>query len=63
MDDVYDINFQSNSGFCQIRIRYNSIVHGGPLVKVWSTVTFAVLITYIDLVQLIFSNYTAVSHL
>jgi hypothetical protein len=25
MDDLYDINFQSNGGFYEIYIRYNSI--------------------------------------
>jgi hypothetical protein len=27
MDDLYDINFQSNDEFCEIRIHYN-FIHG-----------------------------------
>jgi hypothetical protein len=27
MDDLYDINFQSNDRFCKIHIRYSGIGH------------------------------------
>jgi hypothetical protein len=27
MDDLYDINFQSNDEFYKIRIRYNNVIH------------------------------------
>jgi hypothetical protein len=27
MDNLYDINFQYNVGFCKIHIRYNNINH------------------------------------
>jgi hypothetical protein len=49
MDDLYDMNFQSNDEFCKIRIRYNRINHFSMVdhLRRWSTVALAYIYIYI----------------
>jgi hypothetical protein len=44
MDDLNDINFQSNGEFCEIRIHYNKIGHLPTVDHLlrWSTVELAI---------------------
>jgi hypothetical protein len=59
MNDLYDINFQSNSEFCEIRIRYN-VIHDWSTVdhlKKWSILEFTIILNVRKLCDKVLPNY------
>jgi hypothetical protein len=53
MDNQYETNFQSNSKFCKIRIRY-SVIHN------WSTIDHLIKWSILEFVMLTLSTYARV---